>query len=119
MHVRARLGEHLSSPVPPVRRIENHLWALAPRGDPPRQLERVVVDANSGAQPLTLRRHPHDHTALDVVKPLTRERRLDPARFRPTAAAAITVTALGAPGRKCRSMSSFQHAKVRDHGRSG
>lgn len=53
-------------PVPAVRRFQDNLRALAPRGDLFGQCERIIVDAHGPAQPLALGRHPHDRTASPV-----------------------------------------------------
>src|SRR3981081_1356066 len=66
MHIRAGLGQHIRGPVPAVGALQHHFWALAPRGDLPGQLERIVVDANRRTKTLTIRRHPHDHATPPV-----------------------------------------------------
>jgi hypothetical protein len=48
--------------VGPQQRVQ----ALPPRPNLLRQLERAAIDANRGTQPLTLRRHPHHHSAPPV-----------------------------------------------------
>src|SRR5215831_17458834 len=63
VNARARFGQHVGRPVPAVRRLQDNLGRLAPHCDLLRQVKRIVVDANRWAEPLTVRGHPHDHTA--------------------------------------------------------
>jgi hypothetical protein len=57
----AVLGQDVGGPVPAVGRLQDDLGRLAPRGDLGRQLERIRVDAHHRSDPLTGRRHAHDH----------------------------------------------------------
>src|SRR5215207_8120675 len=63
MHMRATFGEHIGGPVPAVGGLQHHLRLLTPRSNLRRERERITVDAHHRTDPLTVWRHPHDHTA--------------------------------------------------------
>jgi hypothetical protein len=62
MHLRTRLGQNVSSPVPAVRCFKHYLRGFTPRRDLLGQGKRVVVDPDH-SQPFTGLRLPHDHRA--------------------------------------------------------
>jgi hypothetical protein len=65
MNLRADLGQCVGSPVPAVRRLQDHLRMLPRAGHHLREHRRVVADPDR-LQTVTVIIHPHDHRPTPV-----------------------------------------------------